>query len=245
MEVRAAVDFDAMQKMLDSRLAALVEAWQAIRSEQTDDIAAQLRAAQGDPVAVASVSAPTRGGDVLLQALRDVTAEAGTAAMREAADQGVTVPGPDTTALESILAARAQAAAVLLARALSEAAARKASQLSGPTIDPGSVAEQTAAHLDGLSDEWLRAQVNGMLVGGMNAGRIAVMDAADAPKRFYSSALLDRATCARCKAADGREYASLAAVMADFPTGGRFDCLGTTRCRCSPIAVYAEAPAGE
>ncbi|HWT24532.1 MAG TPA: hypothetical protein VN213_13585 [Solirubrobacteraceae bacterium] len=241
VEQRARVNFDALERALDSGIAGLLDDWKAIKADQIAELAEQIRAAAGSPVALAGITATARGADILLDALRAVTEAAGREAIREANAQGVTIPPPDTTELEQQLEARANAAATLLARSLSEAAARRSVHLAGPAIAPDDVAQAVTGHLEGLSDSYLRDQFNGLLTGGMNAGRTTVMGATDAPARYYSSALLDSATCRRCEQADGKEYDSLLEVLADFPTSGRADCLGGTRCRCSPIAIFEEA----
>lgn len=242
-ERRAGVDFTTLERAIEDGIARLLTAWGPVRAAQLDDLARQIVAAGSDPVKTAAIEAPILGGADLLAELRPVT-EAGVAtALAEAAAQGQTLPVPVAADVEALLAARADATAALLARSLSEAAARKAVSLASPAIPAARVATEVRTHIDGLSDRWLQDQFNGALAGGMNTGRIVVMAAVEAPARYYISALLDRATCSVCAAFDGRQYDTLAALQEQLPTGGNKDCLGSVRCRCTGVLVMDESPA--
>src|SRR5205085_5074844 len=208
VEIAARVNFHAIERTLDDHLATLLGQWQAVRRKQTKDLAGQIVAAKGDPLALASIAAQPQGTDVILGHLRAVARQAGQAALKEAAEQGATVRDIATNDLEAALQARSAAVGVLLVRALSEVAARKASQLANPLLTPESVAAAVTAHVEGLSDAWLRDNLNGALVGAQNAARLTAMDHVEDAVSFYGSALLDNATCERCKAADGKRYAT-------------------------------------
>lgn len=61
---------------------------------------------------------------------------------------------------------------------------------------------------------------------------------------FHSSELLDRSTCSPCADVDGKEYASWADALADYPLGQYRLCEGGTRCRGTLVMVSArENPA--
>lgn len=241
VEVAARVNFHAIERTLDDHLAALLGQWQAVRRKQMKDLAGQVVAAKGDPLALASIAAQPQGTDVILGHLRAVARQAGQAALKEAAEQGATVRNLATNDLEAALQARSAAVGVLLARALSEVAARKASQLANPLLTPESVAAAVTAHVEGLGPAWLRDQFNGSLMGAQNSARLVVMASAEGPARYIASELLDTATCGPCRELDGTEFATLVDAEVAYPCHGASVCLGGPRCRGLICAVYGEA----
>lgn len=60
------------------------------------------------------------------------------------------------------------------------------------------------------------------------------------PGSVFASELLDKATCAKCRAVDGKEYETMAEARADYPEGPYVDCLGGARCRGTLVFLYAE-----
>lgn len=61
---------------------------------------------------------------------------------------------------------------------------------------------------------------------------------------YLASELLDRSTCSPCAAVDGKEYATWAEALVDYPTGQYWLCEGGTRCRGVVVMVSArENPA--
>jgi len=56
---------------------------------------------------------------------------------------------------------------------------------------------------------------------------------------YYASELLDRNTCTPCAQVDGREYATWADALVDYPTGQYRLCEGGTRCRGVVVMVSA------
>jgi hypothetical protein len=58
------------------------------------------------------------------------------------------------------------------------------------------------------------------------------------PVEIYASELLDGATCDRCAAVDGKEYATMAEALVEYETGGYGACRGGARCRGTLVSVY-------
>lgn len=253
------VDWQALQAAFLASVAALVAAWDPVRSQQIDAIARQLEQLDQVPAedvlnAVTSITVPATGASVIEQQLVEHAQGAVTRALEEAAGQGVTVPQPDMTVLEATLGARAQATAQVLADSLVEAAHRRALAAAGPATSGGdgpgltatALADDVRTHLDGLTDAWLTDQFTGAVASAENGGRQAVGQAAEdngIPVYFEISALLDVNTCPACLLDDGKRYDSLAALRVQMPVAGNKDCYGGVRCRCAPVAVFGEAPA--
>jgi hypothetical protein len=238
-EVISGIDFDEMEEQLERAIVSTLNDWRDVKRRLVNDLVVQVRKANNDPVRLANINATVRGEDVLLRNLRRVTQQAGTSALKEAASQGVEAAALDTSGVQGYLDKRAQAAAHLLARSLSESAARQAVRLASPNVTPSSLAQAVRQHLEGLSDAFLRDSFNALYVGGVNLARQTVFGVL--PKgRYFSSAVLDRNTCPECRRGDGQRFASLVAIQAVFPFGGRADCRGRLRCRCTVIAVFRE-----
>lgn len=69
------------------------------------------------------------------------------------------------------------------------------------------------------------------------AGRYDTMAPLD-PVEIYASELLDGATCDRCEAVDGKEYASMEEALVEYETGGYGACRGGSRCRGTLVSIY-------
>jgi hypothetical protein len=243
-EVTAATDFAALETTHQDAVTQLVAAWQEVRAEQIDELVGQVEQAE-DLDALTQITATTRGAEVLREILTRVATEAVAQALDEAEEQGADLDAPDMDALEQDTEARADATATLLAQALSDAARRRAVALAGDHAQPADVAQGVRQHLDSLSDSYLEEQFTGAVTEAQNGGRRAVFEQAEDADGtailIYASALLDPSTCEPCREDDGKEYATLAEFAADFPTGGNRRCKGGRRCRCTGVAVYAEA----
>lgn len=239
-EVHAQVDFAALDRAWQTELDTLISTWSTVRMSQVSELRAQIEDAGGDLERLAAVKASSLGADVLGPVLARAATQGAQDAVAEAKRQGIleaTVPTLD----EASLTARSGATAELLARSLSEAAGRKAVQLSGGALTASDVADEVATHLDQLSDAYLRDQFGGAITAAQNSGRIAAMTVLK-PSRIYASELLDANCCAPCIAEDGREFATLEEAARAYPTGGFKGCQGGPRCRGTLVAVYGEAP---
>lgn len=240
LEVQSRTDFDEMEAQLEKGIITLLNGWRDIKRRHIAELSTQIRKADGDVVKLAKIQPSLKGDDLLFRELRKIAQAAGTAALQEAAAQGVNVVEPNTSAVQGYLERRAEAAALLLARSLGETAARQAVRMASPNQTPNSLAAAVREHLEGLSDAFLRDSFNALLVGGVNLARRTVFDGLQ-KGTYYSSAVLDRNTCPACRKADGKRYSSLLGVEAEFPFGGRADCRGRLRCRCTVIAVWSNA----
>lgn len=245
-ELRAQTNFLALEARYKSALQGLVERWKSdVRPTQLDELVAAIQEAidAGDIEALGALSVSVGNGAELLQEiLEQVVENAAADAASEATRQGSDVGDVDLDEMMALVRSRAVAVDALLGRSLSDAAARKALQLSGGSLSGGEVAQAAREHIDSLSDAFLEEQFTGAITSAENSGRAAVMREA-APTAIYASELLDDATCDACADIDGKEYATLEEAEADYPTGGYKDCAGGQRCRGTLVAVYGESPA--
>lgn len=239
-EVRAAVDYAALEAEWTGALDQLVSEVSALQASQIDGLAGSITAANGDLARLASMSAEPVGEEAIASALARVAAQGAAGAAREAAVQGKVIPVPALDKVVGRLEKRASAVASMLARGMSDSAARKAMLLTGGALPPAEVASQVSEYLAGLSGAYARDMLGGAVTAAQNEGRRAVFAAAE-PESIYASELLDGNTCENCVDIDGTEYASLDEAEADYAAGGYNDCLGGARCRGTLVAVYAEA----
>lgn len=241
-EIRAAVDFAGMEERFRSGGERLIDEWRAVRAGQIDELVAQIADLDPDDlVALSRIAATPAGADLLTAAQVEVIERAAAAALAEAAAQGTALAQPDLEPSRELAARRADATAELLARSLSEAAAREAVRRAG-TGTADQVAAGVRAHLEALTDNYLSVQFGGLLVRAEGEGRRAVYDeGADEYVAFYASALLDENTCGPCVQWDGASFDTVEEAMAQFPgLGGNVDCQGGARCRCTVVGIFAD-----
>ncbi len=173
----------------------------------------------------------------LVATLTAAAAAAAAGAAAELAALGITAItslGDDhTTRIEQI----AEATVGLITAGYASGAGRVAMAQTGPDT-PASVVEQAVRdHLTDLSE----AKTSGLVAGNLAAAvtsaqaeaRRAVLEQAPAGTRFVANEVLDDGNrCQPCGDVTGTEYDTLAAALADYPTGLRFkDCAGGHRCR--------------
>jgi hypothetical protein len=241
IEAAAGTDFDKLQQEWQDATSKLVGAWGTVRRQQIAQLKELIRQAvqAGDADALATMQADVLGVDIIRAALGEMAAKGIATAVAEAGTQGRTLAAPAVDdAVGTALDARASSTATLLARSISEAAARNAiSRYGVDTSGPDEVADGVGSILESLSDAYLNDLLGGAMTGAQNAGRMAVMGEAT---KVYSSELMDANTCDECAAVDGTDYDSTDAAALDYPTGGYVDCLGGPRCRGTLVAVYEE-----
>ncbi|WP_431895845.1 phage portal protein [Micromonospora haikouensis] len=219
----------------EQELEALTEQWaQEVTPAQVDEVAEQVEEAVdgGDLAALAALLISSAVAAGLLADSMIVVAVGAAQAVLDAAGEAGVSPVPDVTVDAQALTAAAQARAALMASALGEAAGREALRVAGPEASGAEVAAQVRAHLDGLSDRYVRDQLGGALWSAVGAGRMAALEALPEAEAYVADEVRDRNTCGPCAEVDGREYGSLAAARVDYPTGAGFvACEGGIRCR--------------
>jgi len=219
----------------EQELESLTEQWAAdVTPAQVEEVTAQVEEAvdEGDLAALATLLISSTVAAGLLADSMIAVAVGAAQAVLDAAEAAGVSPVPDVTVDAQALTAAAQARAALMASALAEAAGREALRVAGPDASGAEVAEQVRAHLDGLSDRYVRDQLGGALWSAVGAGRLAALEALPEPAAYVADEVRDRNTCGPCREVDGKEYTLLSAALLDYPTGaGYVACEGGIRCR--------------
>lgn len=251
-EAASGMDPETIQSTWQAALDKLLEAWTAISEAWRKAIAALVKPAvdDGDLGALATMTLDTLAAQELLTAaMVDMAVQGAAQMVAEAASQGITVDQPEPD--EDHLGAVAAALVKLLAGWLAGAGAREALRVYVPPSDgvPGTsgqeVADAVTAHLESLSDVFLRDQLGAALSTAQASGRFAVMEAAadldDIPDAtFMASEVLDQNTCASCLEEDGTTFETLAEAKAAYANGGFNGCEGGLRCRGIIVAIWDE-----
>jgi hypothetical protein len=239
-EEAAGLDPEAVDTAHGEVLAALLAAWAAVQSEQQDSLLAQIAAA-GTLAALAAITIDTTSAaDIIGAAMLEAADRGAQLAVGEAAHQGLTIDVPPVDA--TVVQDRADALAAVMGQATASAAAQEAVRLAGTGIPMADVADGVSGYLATLSPAWVEGQLGAAVQDGIVVGRESVFEAGEAlgaTARFFSSEILDGATCRargpedgpRCWEIDGTEYESLAEARRDYPTGQYRRCLGRWRCR--------------
>jgi hypothetical protein len=240
VEAVSQVNPETIDVQWTSALTALVAGWTAISAAQRADITDQIKAAvkADDMEALAAITVDIGDGtELLTDAMRAMSEDAAKEAKREAKDQGVTVTGEviDTERLGSIAAT----VVAIMGSGFAGAAAREALRVWSPGSKGSDIAALVDTHLGSLSDAYLKDQLGHALSSAQNAARMAVMNAG--PKAdYYSSEILDEATCDPCRGMDGTKFKDADAASEAYASGGYIRCLGRERCRGIVVAVYAD-----
>lgn len=239
-EVTATTDFEAMDAQLTSAVDSLVQKLTDLRAAQITELAEQIIAADGELALLAALQASPVGADEIAEAMRTMAQAGIDQVMAEAARQGlVSAATPSIGDLEDALVLRANATSSLLARSISDAAARQAVARTAEALTPGDVAAAVTEYLNNLSDAYLTDQATGVIVQGQNTGRKSVMFENEAEIAYvYASEILDGSTCDECAEIDGTEWTDLTEAEAAYPAGGFVNCLGGPRCRGTLVAVF-------
>ncbi|HEY5987019.1 MAG TPA: hypothetical protein VIV12_11685, partial [Streptosporangiaceae bacterium] len=249
LETRSRVDFAAMDKAWHEAVDATVEAWADIQTAQREEITAAVQAAAeaDDLDRLNGLTVDTADGERLLIARMIAYArEAGDAQQAEAEAQGVDVPewslddeALTAAAIRDRLRQIGRTAARSLGVGLVQAAVRQAMRVWG-SGSAAQVAGQVDEHLAALSGAAVEEQVGAVMTAAQNEGRMAVLAVAP-PAEYVATEILDRSSCANCRAVDGTRYTTLPDARAAYPAGGYVDCLGGPRCRGTLVTVWPTA----
>jgi hypothetical protein len=236
-EVQASTDWEAMEQAWQDAKEALVAQWLAdVKSAQVEALTQAIEEADS-LAALASIEAPVLGESLLVDAMTALAETAGDEAIAEATAQSVTIEPLDMDELAADISARAAAQSTVMARSIGQAASQKAITEAGTGIAMAEVAERVGTYLTELSDSYLHDQLGGVMTQAQNTARREVFGRGPVA-RYYASELMDGHQCQRCKEVDNKEYDSLEAATADYPSGGYHKCQGGARCRGTLVAVY-------
>lgn len=241
-EIRAAVDFAAVQKVWAEARDQFTDAWAELIQPVVDWIVEQIRALLGDgnPAGAAALVVPATTlasvVDGLTDAMAELAGESAEQAVAEAAAQGVDVDAavPDRDTIQ----AHATGVANLVASGYVNGAARTVLNQTGPGTNPDQAADAVRAHLDALSEAddrgWVVTNVASALTWAQGAARLAVFEGVpeDTDAVWISSEILDTSACSACINIDGTRFDTLDEAIDAYPTGNRYrECFGGERCR--------------
>lgn len=225
----------------------LLTSWEPITSRQSQELQEQVRKAvdANDPEALADLDVSQVAASDLLAEFMVAMFEVGEDQIhQEQVEQGVTnlkpmwdVVGSATTDDLNLLLGRAVATVSNLAKGLCSAVSKLVLRLWGTQPDGDSMASQVREFIAGLSDRALRDELGGGLTCAMNAGRFAAQLRSNAAT-WYATERNDKNACSPCRGIDETQFATLAAAMAAYPSGGYRDCEGGVRCRGGVVPVW-------
>lgn len=245
-------DLSELQQAWEQAVERVLDQWQDVTADQRAQLRKQIVDAVDDDDLTRLAQLSATSGDsarVLAESMEAMARTAARHVVDEAAEQGVTIPQAVPPAEE--LAATAATVAALLAAALALEAGREALRVHRPGMTGAQVASAVDEHLRGLSDRAQRDAAGGALTGAQNAGMRATYEAASTPGddglpgpvgSLYATEVLDGATCAPCRAIDGRFICTTEDLTPHdrlyTALGGYVDCLGGARCRGTTTGVW-------
>lgn len=246
-EVAAAVDFRNLDTAHGTVLGSVQTTWeQQVLPAQISALGDQVVTTKaGDPrqritkAHMAGLNAPALGHDEIMPHLSQAARDGANAALAEMAAQGATADMPSDDAIAAAISDQADAVVAMAANGLSLAAQRKASALVGGGRTPAEVRAELTSYLTGLKHQWTMDQLQGAVTMAQNIGRVLTFQSVTQDSmRYYSSEILDVATCGPCTDVDGTEYPDLSAAEQDYAAGGYVECAGGPRCRGTLVGVY-------
>ncbi len=170
--------------------------------------------------------------------MRELAAQAGAAAVADAAAQGATAEPaqPDDDRLTE--AAALVAAAIIASYGAAAAHAALSATTEGATVAVRAALDEVSRGERGA----VAAHLRSALTAAQHEGRRAVWEASPALE-YVSDERLDGDGCAACETVANTRYATLAEALADYPRFGYRACAGGARCRGRLRAVYRQTVA--
>lgn len=230
----------------EEQLDRLLVSWETITQLQSQELQDQVRKIvdANDPEALADLEVSQVVASDLLGDFMLAMFEVGEDQIdREASEQGVTdrarwhVRSAAVGEAEQNLLGRAVAIVSNLAKGLCSAVSKLVLRLWGTQPDGDSMASEVREFIAGLSDRALRDELGGGLTCAMNTGRFATLLRSNAAT-WYATERNDSNACSPCRGIDETQFATLAAAMAAYPSGGYRDCEGGVRCRGGVVPVW-------
>lgn len=239
-EIQAQVDFAAIDSTHAASLTYLRNEIRIARTFQIDELRDAIADANGSLSKIAKIKTDVSVTEAIRSNLEAAASFAIDQAIQEAQRQGVNVPRQPVSDLHAQLTDRAEAIDQILQNDITASAVRQATRLTGGSLSPQEVAEETHRFLIGLAGAYAEDILSGAVQQSINAGRKLVFQRDGADGTIYASEILDTNTCGHCIEIDGTEYESVVDAERDYPTGGYKDCDGRERCRGTIVKRYSE-----
>jgi hypothetical protein len=253
-EIASRADFAMIDKQWDDAVGATLNDYARTEADQRASLRDQIAKIvdDGDLDRLGYLTVDTDHLTVLLtDHMTRYAITSGKEMQREAEHQGIEIPPWDLS--EELTASTAgeviRSVARVTARALGlnlvQSAGRRALTFVTSGRSGRQVAERVDRDLKDLSLRTPRDYIGSAMSSAQNTGRMAVLRVAP-PGLYMASEVLDKATCAACRAIDGTEFTSLSQAAEAYPSsgGGYANCAGGGRCRGTMIAVWGSAEVG-
>ncbi len=243
-----AVDLQPVQDDWETALDALLTVWAAsVMAEWISDLAEQIAHVlrSGVLTGLAELTLVTDTAiERVMTAMHALADKAARRVVEEAADKDTELKA--AAPAKETFRDQATVTVDLLADGVKISAGREAARRAGPDVDPDAVAGQVRVHLEGLTDADPSKQLGAVLTGAQNNARIETLRSGPSGA-IYASEVLDKNTCAPCRAIHGRWICNtedLAPLYKLYPVGGYVDCLGRERCRGTFVGVWRPKTVG-
>jgi 2'-5' RNA ligase len=227
-------DFAEHNRQWEGSVATASNRLAAVLTEWRSQIREQVASGMDTPEELASLSVDSGPAvDIISEAMHSLAQRAGDALAREALYQGVKIPEwslPDDTVTAAVggrrlLRSVAQMTSDLLASNMVQSAKRLTLGLLTRQQDPATLASEVDRTLQEGQESALRGPLGTAMSTAQTAGRQAVLEAAP-PGEYYASEILDKNTCAPCRAVDGEQFGDLERAIKAYPVMGYKDCVG-------------------
>lgn len=228
---------------VSGRMAAVYAGWRA-------QLRGQIVSLADEPLDLTALTVtPGDASDILSEAMTGLARRAGQSLQKEAEKQGVNVPDwelPDDVVTAAVGGRRlldsvARMTADLMATSVVQTAKRTLTGLFTRNAPPEEIAQEVDRALADAEESLTRGPVATAMSTAQTAGRQAVLEAAP-PGEYYASEILDKNTCAPCKAVDGEQFGDLERAIKAYPVMGYKDCTGSrygNPCRGMIVARWA------
>jgi 2'-5' RNA ligase len=227
-------DFAEHNRQWENAVASANGRMQTVLSDWRAQLKNQIASLADEPQDLTALTVnPGDATEILSEAMLDLARRAGQSLAREAEKQGVAVPDwslPDDVVTAAVggrklLSSVAKMTADLLATSVVQSAKRTVTGLFARDATPDAIATEVDRTLADAQDGLLKGPVGTAMTTAQTAGRQAVLQAAP-PGEYYASEILDRNTCAPCRAVDGEQFGSLEIAIKAYPVMGYKDCVG-------------------
>lgn len=194
----------------------------------------QIIAGADTPEELAGITVDTGDASgILREAMTGLAERAGQSLQREAERQGVEIPEwslPDDAVTAAVGGRRlldsvARMTTDLMATSVIQTAKRVVTGLFTQDASPETLAAEVDRVLTEGQDGLIKSQIGTAMSTAQTAGRQTVLEVAP-PGDYYASEMLDKNTCAPCRAVDGEQFGDLERAIKAYPVMGYKDCVG-------------------
>lgn len=254
----------ALGERWQEELDTAVKDWPGVASNEQfaaalDQIEAAVAA--GDIEALATLTVPVLGDDLLLKHMTTMYDEGAAFVVQEAADAGVKIKPATPAAVlhpwllvraataddvpEPTLSAWALAIAARIAARVAAGLAAEATRWFRPKVKVAEVTDAVQSYWDGLTDSVQREAIGSGLSRAVNLGKLDTYAQAQTKQKGSAWRLelraderLDKNTCEPCRKIDGEVLPNADAAALAYGGAGYLYCKGRERCRGTVMGIW-------